>query len=120
MMFKHIKAMIPDYIWSHENFWIPADEPEHFDGETDNIGQAYPVVSVRNLPKYGSRTEDDHPKVPKGLTQAQRNEDHLVEWFAGWAIMKSDKYRKFTVISRKPHLERWKKMHHVRFPALVS
>ncbi len=112
-MFKHITALIPECPITHDNAFLDADEAEDLDGESDDEGQTYPVVSIRHLPKYGSRTEDDHAKVPKGLTQEERNKDHLMEFFAGWAMCHSEKFRKFTIVTRLPHLDRWKKWHHV-------
>jgi chromo domain-containing protein 1 len=112
-MRKEISDLIPPYPVTHQNAWIGPEEVEHLDGETDDDGQVHPFVSVRNIPKYGSRREDDHRKVPKGMTQEERNKDHLMEWFAGWAIGHMEEFRKFTIISRLPHLERWKKWHHV-------
>jgi chromo domain-containing protein 1 len=112
-MHEYISARVPSFSDTHENAWLLPGETEHLDGKADDEGQAYPIVSARNLPKYGSRTEDDHPKVPKGLSQEERNKDHLIEFFAGWAMYHMEEFRKFTIISRLPHLERWKKWHHV-------
>ncbi|KAJ5727596.1 hypothetical protein N7493_005416 [Penicillium malachiteum] len=51
------------------------------------------------LRDYGTRSESDDSRIPKGLTQEERNADHLVEAFAGWMIIESARFRKTVVIS---------------------
>lgn len=68
------------------------------------------------LPKYGARTEADNPEIPKGLTQAERDADHLVEAFAGFTIVNAARFRKTSVITSIRHpdlLSRWDKWGHV-------
>ena len=113
-MWTTLECMTPSYPLTHDNTRLGVDENEDLDGETDDEGQCHPIVSAREIPKYGRRTEDDHPKIPMGLTQDMRDRDHLMEWFAGWAIFHAEKFRRFIIVSRLPHLERWKQWQHVR------
>ncbi|KAL1970396.1 hypothetical protein VTN77DRAFT_5557 [Rasamsonia byssochlamydoides] len=73
----------------------------------------HPIISVANLPGYGSRSEDEHPAIPKGLTQEERNTDHLIEFFSGWAIVNAPNYRRFSVLTSQPLLPRWQNWHHI-------
>lgn len=68
------------------------------------------------LPSYGSRTEADNPNIPKDLTQSERDADHLVELFAGFTIMNTDRFRKTIVITSVKHpslIARWQNWGHV-------
>lgn len=71
------------------------------------------VISPTYLPKYGTRSEDDNPDIPKGLTQEERNADHLVEFFAGWALVNSHVFRHFHIVTQMRPLERWSAWQHV-------
>ncbi|RJE19656.1 Chromo domain protein [Aspergillus sclerotialis] len=72
-----------------------------------------PVISPSHLPGYGSRKEDDHPFIPKGLTQEQRNADHLMEFFAGLGLVHCDKFRRFIVITNLKPEPRWLSWQHI-------
>ncbi|KAE8388296.1 hypothetical protein BDV23DRAFT_114190 [Aspergillus alliaceus] len=72
-----------------------------------------PVISPSKLPLYGSRTEQDNPEVPRGLTQVQRNADHLIEFFAGWALVNCHQYRKFYVFTSVGPYQRWDEWQHL-------
>ncbi|EEP79270.1 predicted protein [Uncinocarpus reesii 1704] len=87
--------------------------PISFDGESDDEGQPQPLVSPSFIPDYGSRQEDEHEDIPKGLLQEERNTDHLVEYFAGWAICNCDRYRRFVTLSHYKPQPRWKKWQHI-------
>lgn len=67
------------------------------------------VISPPTIPLYGSRTEDDTGGL---VTQEQRDTDHLAEFFAGWALVNSHRFRRFTIITTKP-LKRWNSWNHV-------
>ena len=65
---------------------------------------------------YGSRSENDCPAIPKGLSQQERDMDHLAEAFAGWALTKSDSFRRMFILSsvKLPSLqERWRSWGHL-------
>ncbi|KAJ5721825.1 uncharacterized protein N7483_009759 [Penicillium malachiteum] len=65
---------------------------------------------------YGTRSESDDPLIPKGLTQEERNADHLVEAFAGWMLAEAARFRKTVVISNhtnKDLMARWPGWGHV-------
>lgn len=70
------------------------------------------VISPK-IPLYGSRTEDDCPALPKGLTQEQRDTDHLAEFFAGWALVNSHRFRRFVIVTTLKPLKRWDAWNHV-------
>ncbi|GFF34765.1 hypothetical protein IFM46972_04338 [Aspergillus udagawae] len=72
-----------------------------------------PVVSLDAIPLYGSRTEDDDASIPKGLTQEQRNTDHLGEFFAGWAIVNNHRFRRFVMLTAVKPLPRWEAWQHI-------
>ncbi|PWY86904.1 hypothetical protein BO70DRAFT_213446 [Aspergillus heteromorphus CBS 117.55] len=85
---------------------------EALTGSTDDYFESN-VISPPSLPNYGSRTEDDNPDIPRGLSQEQRNTDHLIEFFAGWGLVNRHRYRRFVVLTRmKPH-PRWEAWQHI-------
>ena len=73
------------------------------------------VISPRQIPLYGLRTEVDCVGfgLPKGLSQEQLNTDHLAEFFAGWALVNSHRFRRFIVLTTLKPLDRWKGWNHV-------
>ncbi|KAL4741054.1 hypothetical protein BDV11DRAFT_168606 [Aspergillus similis] len=71
------------------------------------------VISPPALPKYGFRTADDSPEIPRDCTQEQRNADHLGEFFAGYSLVHAHRFRRFFIITALEPLERWKKWQHV-------
>ncbi|PYI03812.1 chromo domain protein [Aspergillus sclerotiicarbonarius CBS 121057] len=81
-------------------------------GATDEYFESN-AISPPNLPNYGSRTEEDNPDIPKGLTQDHRNTDHLVEFFAGWGLVHRHRYRRFVVLTRLKPLPRWEAWQHI-------
>ncbi|PWY94934.1 hypothetical protein BO94DRAFT_562657 [Aspergillus sclerotioniger CBS 115572] len=81
-------------------------------GATDDYFESN-AISPPNIPDYGSRTEKDNPDIPKGLTQDQRNTDHLVEFFAGWGLVNRHRYRRFIVLTRMKPLPRWESWQHI-------
>ena len=90
-------------------------EPRDLDG-VYNPNIEHPIISPVKLPNYGHRSENDDPAIPKGLTQAQRDADHLVEFFAGWGLVNCHRFRRFIVVtSFTEPLSRWKTWNHVRF-----
>lgn len=86
------------------------DKP--LDGIHDDFSEKR-VISLHSLPLYGSRTEDDCPDLPKGLTQEQRNTDHLAEFFAGWALVNSHRFRRFVIVTSLKPLQRWSAWNHI-------
>ncbi|PYH65425.1 putative Chromo domain protein Chp1p [Aspergillus vadensis CBS 113365] len=71
------------------------------------------AISPPSLPNYGTRTEADNPHIPKGLTQDQRNADHLIEFFAGWGLVHRHRYRRLIVLTQTTPLDRWKEWQHI-------
>src|SRR5436190_20195249 len=121
-MYHQIKRLIPDYPVSHYNSYRRVGSPHSLDGRDDDIGQHHPFISTRILPDYGFRPEDDHPNIPKGLTQEERNTDHLVEYFTGWCLTNADKFRKFVVLTSlnpQPRWQAWKHVCYLPFPSPV-
>lgn len=110
---------MPDFPENHYNAYLDGmEEPYDLDGETDDEGQQHPFISPSFIPDYGCRSEDEHPDIPKGLTQEERDTDHLVEYFAGWIACHWEKYRRFVVLSHHKHQPRWKDWNHVSIAAL--
>ncbi|KAL4960303.1 putative Chromo domain protein Chp1p [Aspergillus stella-maris] len=71
------------------------------------------VISLPILPKYGARTPDDSPDIPRECTQEHRNADHLAEYFAGWSLLNAHRFRRFVIVSQLPPVERWKSWQHI-------
>ncbi|KKK18710.1 hypothetical protein ARAM_001211 [Aspergillus rambellii] len=71
------------------------------------------VISPPSIPLYGSRKEDDSPDIPKGLSQECRNTDHLAEFFAGWGLVNSHRFRRFAMVTTLEPLPRWKNWEHL-------
>ncbi|OGM45684.1 Chromo domain protein Chp1p [Aspergillus bombycis] len=73
------------------------------------------VISPSKLPGYGFRTDDEIPDIPKNktLTQEQRNADHLIEFYAGWALINCYQFRKFLVLTAST-LPRWDEWQHLQ------
>lgn len=106
--------MIPDFPEGHHNSYVDGlDDPYDLDGETDDEGQQHPFISPPSLMDYGSRKEDAHPDIPKGLTQSERDTDHLVEYYAGWGFCHWEHFRRFVVLTHNAHQPRWKAWNHV-------
>lgn len=83
--------------------------PSKIDQQNSNI------VSLP-IPGYGSRSEDDHSAIPKGLSQQERDMDHLAEAFAGWTLTKSACFRRMIMISSvetKSLRDRWRSWGHM-------
>lgn len=78
----------------------------------DGIHDDFPenrVISPPAIPLYGTRTEEN----TRGLvTQEQRDTNHLAEFFAGWALVNSHRFRRFTIITTRP-LKSWNLWNHV-------
>lgn len=91
----------------------------HFVSESLNPGQLDNInnnVLCLPVPNYGSRTEAHNPNIPKGLTQVQRDADHLIEAFAGFTILNAARFRKTIVITSIKHtalFDRWLSWGHV-------
>lgn len=82
---------------------------QHLDSLNNNV-LCLPVVG------YGQRTGTEHPNIPKGLTQDERNADHLVEAFAGWMQMNATRFRRMAVVSNQRNealLSRWSAWGHL-------
>ena len=65
------------------------------------------VISPLCIPNYGFHRETDHSAIPKGLGQTELNADHLIEFFAGWALANSHKFRRFVVVTTVNPVQRW-------------
>ncbi|KMQ45720.1 Chromo domain protein [Trichophyton rubrum] len=121
-IFCILEALIPDYssgcyVLGREDY------PWSLDGETDDEGQPHVVISSPHIPNYGWRSEDEHPDIPKNLTQGARNTDHLVEYFAGWAISNVENFRYFPVLVHSMPQLRWEKWSHIEilnYPAFYE
>ncbi|KAK2796387.1 hypothetical protein FQN50_009577 [Emmonsiellopsis sp. PD_5] len=112
-MYHIIKRLIPEYPTGHYNTYRRADSPDTLDGLTDDEGQHHPFISPREIPDYGSRQENDEPLIPKGLTQKERDTDHLIEYFAGYCLVNAEKFRRFVVITTHNPQPRWLKWSHI-------
>ncbi|PGH17718.1 hypothetical protein AJ80_04726 [Polytolypa hystricis UAMH7299] len=112
-MYHAITNLIPDYPPDHTNSFKREDSPDSLDGLTDSIGQIHPFISPSELANYGFRKETDHPNIPSGLTQEERDTDHLVEYFAGWAVMNAHKFRRFVVLHWGKPQPRWQAWTHI-------
>ncbi|EGE09134.1 hypothetical protein TEQG_08088 [Trichophyton equinum CBS 127.97] len=121
-IFCILEALIPDYssgcyVTGREDYlWS-------LDGETDDEDQPHIVISTPHIPNYGWRSEDEHPDIPKNLTQGARNTDHLVEYFAGWAISHVENFRYFPVLVHSMPQLRWEKWSHLEvlnYPAFYE
>ena len=94
----------------------PDPDFEFADYDISNVNsnlESPPVISPNSLANYGTRKEDEHPDIPKGLTQEQRNADHLVEFFAGWGLVNCDKFRRFVVVTGVKPEQRWLSWNHL-------
>ncbi|RWQ91849.1 hypothetical protein C8Q69DRAFT_408795 [Paecilomyces variotii] len=107
-MYVLILKMLPRRYHYHHD----PQNPPHLEGAREEDGTHNPVISFRSIPSYGHRQEDEHDAIPKGLRQDQRDTDHLVEFFAGWSIINSHRFRRFIVASHYSQ-ERWKAWNHV-------
>lgn len=73
------------------------------------------IVSL-SIAGYGSRSENDYPAIPKGLSQQERDMDHLAEAFAGWTLTKSAYFRRMIILSSvqsQPLRYRWRNWGHI-------
>lgn len=82
------------------------------DGSSDAYTESA-VISPPSIPFYGSKSEDEHPFTPKDLTQEYRKADHLIEFFAGWALVNSHRFRRFYVFTSMSPIPRWKNWYHL-------
>ncbi|KAL2868736.1 putative Chromo domain protein Chp1p [Aspergillus lucknowensis] len=65
------------------------------------------VISPPTLPKYGSRTAEESPDIPKDVSQEYRNTDHLAEFFTGWCLLNAHHFRRFVMLTALEPLPRW-------------
>ncbi|EEH37676.2 hypothetical protein PAAG_08094 [Paracoccidioides lutzii Pb01] len=112
-IYYKINSLIPKYPEGHYNTYRREGSPDSLDGLTDDEGQHHPFISTREIPDYGSRREDDHPDIPRGLVQAERDTDHLVEYFAGHALIHAEKFRRFIVLTTHKPQPRWRAWTHL-------
>ncbi|EEH43475.2 uncharacterized protein PADG_08400 [Paracoccidioides brasiliensis Pb18] len=112
-IYYRINSLIPKYPEGHYNTYRREGSPDSLDGLTDDEGQHHPFISTREIPDYGSRREDDHPGIPRGLAQAERDTDHLVEYFAGHALIHAEKFRRFIVLTTHKPQPRWRAWTHL-------
>lgn len=89
-----------------------SDDGDLPDGSSDAYtGSA--VISPPAIPFYGSKSDHEHPFTPKDIQQEHRKADHLIEFFAGWALVNSHRFRRFYVFTNMPHIPRWMSWHHL-------
>ncbi|KAJ5634153.1 hypothetical protein N7528_001995 [Penicillium herquei] len=112
------------YVWStiasikQVNSYFNPSFP-HFEMSSmdfENLDNPNNNVVCLPLRDYGTRSESDDARIPKGLTQEERNADHLVEAYAGWMIIESARFRKTVVISNHTNqslMARWPVWGHV-------
>ncbi|PGH06022.1 hypothetical protein GX51_02613 [Blastomyces parvus] len=112
-IYHMINSLIPEYPMGHYNTYRREGSPDSLDGLTDDEGQHHPFISTREIPDYGSRREDDHPNIPKGLTQEERDADHLIEYFAAYALIHADRFRRFVVLTTQKPQPRWQAWTHI-------
>jgi hypothetical protein len=108
-----IKALIPEYPPSHYNYDRREGSPESLDGLTDDEDQRHPFISPRDLPGYGTWSGTTHDTTSKAMTQEEKDTDLLIEYFACWALINCDKYRKFYALTRFKPQQRWENWSHV-------
>ncbi|OAT10184.1 chromo domain-containing protein Chp1p [Blastomyces gilchristii SLH14081] len=112
-MYLTINSLIPEYPVGHYNTYRREGSPDSLDGLRDDEGQHHPFISTRDIPDYGSRREEDYPNIPKGLTQEERDADHLIEYFAGYALINADRFRRFVVLTTQKPQPRWQAWTHI-------
>ena len=94
---------------AYPHFETKSFDPQYLDQPNNNI-------LCLPIPGYGTRTETQNPDIPKGLTQNERDADHLVEAFAGWTLANATRLRRNVVITNcknQTMLRRWKDWGHV-------
>ncbi|OJJ39866.1 hypothetical protein ASPWEDRAFT_169690 [Aspergillus wentii DTO 134E9] len=91
---------------------LDIEDREVLDGVCDDFSETS-IISPAMIPHYGSRKEDDHPAIPKGLNQEQRDADHMVEFFAGWGLVNNDRFRRFVVLTSFKPFRRWETWNHL-------
>lgn len=72
---------------------------------------------------YGERTAQMPSSLPRDLTQAERNADHLTESFAGWGMENAARLRRFYIISNCKNealCKRWAGWGHVNLFSVQS
>lgn len=78
------------------------------DPDSSNPIISYPVHG------YGTRTEHVEPRI---RDTAQRDADHLIEFFAGWALLNRQRFKHFLVLTsfpKSPISQRWASWGHIR------
>ncbi|RAL12054.1 putative Chromo domain protein Chp1p [Aspergillus homomorphus CBS 101889] len=84
-------------------------------GSTDEFFESN-VISPPDLPGYGLRTQQESPDLPVGSSREVLDTDHLIEFFAGWALVNSHLYRKFMVVTSQKE-SRWEQWEHIELKA---
>ncbi|KAJ5584696.1 uncharacterized protein N7459_004496 [Penicillium hispanicum] len=114
----HKSSLITIIAWIKKINSVDSAHP-YFDSKSLDpryLDQANNNVLCLPIPGYGTRSETQSPDIPKGLTQEERNVDHLVETFSGWAISNATRLRRSVVVTncKNPSmLARWKNWGHV-------
>lgn len=66
-----------------------------------------------NIPGYTFPTDSQHPGPAGDLTKEQKRADRLAEFFAGWALVNRNQFRKFHLICGIEPFARWRTWQHV-------
>lgn len=82
-------------------------KPSSLNPDSSSLVVSHPVYH------YGNRTEHDEPKI---IDKTIRDADHLIEFFAGWALLNRQRFRHFialTSIAKSPDTARWSSWSHI-------
>ncbi|KAI5300194.1 hypothetical protein KEM56_002658 [Ascosphaera pollenicola] len=123
--FAELYRLIEEYTPLHSRLHLssytredspPASLDGYWSDWDDGEGVLSPFVSTRYIPQYGMRRDNEVDMSLRGQGAEMRNADQLIEWFAGWALMNAERYRRFVAVvggEKKRVLERWKKWTHI-------
>jgi hypothetical protein len=76
------------------------------DSDSTSLVISHPIYG------YGSRTELDEPKIKD---KDERDADHLIEFYAGWALLNRQRFRHFAIATsiKIPAGSRWGSWGHI-------
>ncbi|KAJ5178756.1 hypothetical protein N7492_001966 [Penicillium capsulatum] len=115
---EQINALLTVIAWVMKVNSIDSSHPTFDPASFDSRYMDRPNNNIITLPllDYGSRSESDDHSIPRGLTQSERNADHLVDAFSGWTIIHSALVRRSIVITSVKNArlwDRWKTWGHI-------
>lgn len=138
-MYNYVDGLDSNYPSTYALSSRQTSEPEWLHGKFDETGTAHPVVSAGHIENYvgaalisrverlsrpsQSQSDGETPQTPclsgdkddslrKDILQ---DEDRLIEYFAGWALLNILSHRRFLVASPEPVLKRWRRWGHIEF-----